>query len=317
MKQLQTLINRTNLKSSPKANMNAAEDFMEVVTTGHVITAAMKFFDMCTMESIPQHLQKVKETKGKGKKQKVFLDTVQEMIKEHVLIGQIESSTCHTVDNNADKVLTYAREILTLGLLLAEFKDAVKEGDGPRVIRCWKFLLPIFRAARRKNYAIQAFTLLAKRYVLLSPRLQQQLVWSRFVNVQGIPGGNIEMDLHMEHLNRITKSALGNQGSNLQPSVITRIGKISGALMSVSKQFDEVSGVTKQATSHTATSYQKDLQKIVHQLSSVSKVFENKPGRSHQSFSSVDCHITAPLSNPPNFPKFVSWMKHQLCQHTQ
>jgi len=50
MKQLQTLINRTNLKSSPKANMNAAEDFMEVVTTGHVIAPAMKFFDMSTME---------------------------------------------------------------------------------------------------------------------------------------------------------------------------------------------------------------------------------------------------------------------------
>lgn len=96
----------------------------------------MKLFDMCTMESIPLHLQRVKETKGKGKKQKAFLDTVQEMIKEHILIGQIESSTCHTVDNNADKVLTYAREILTLGPLLAEFRDAVKEGDGPQVIRC-------------------------------------------------------------------------------------------------------------------------------------------------------------------------------------
>jgi len=115
-------------------------------------------------------LQRVKETKGKGKKQKLFLDTVQEMIKEHILIGQIESSTCNT-DNNADKVLAYAREMMSLGLLLAEFKDAVKEGDGPRVIRCWRFLLPIFRAARRNNYAIQAFTLLAKRYALLSPRL--------------------------------------------------------------------------------------------------------------------------------------------------
>jgi len=147
--------------------------------------------------------------------------------------------------------------------------------------------------------------------------IQQQLVWSRFVNVRGIPGGNIEMDLHMEHLNRITKSALGNQGSNLQPSAITRVGKISGALMSVCKQFDEVSGVTKQATSHTATSYQKDLHKIVHQLSSVSKVFENKAGRSHRSFTSVDCHITTPLSNPPNFTKFVSWMKDQFSRHTQ
>lgn len=94
MKQLQTFINHTNLKSSLKANMNAAADFMEVVTIGHVhvIAAAMKFCDMSTMESIPQHLQKVKETKIKGKKQKLFLDVAQEMIEEYILIG-------HTIIN--------------------------------------------------------------------------------------------------------------------------------------------------------------------------------------------------------------------------
>lgn len=29
---------------------------------------------------------------------------------------------------------------------LAEFKDAVKEGDGPQVIQVWKFLLPLSTA---------------------------------------------------------------------------------------------------------------------------------------------------------------------------
>ena len=65
-------------------------------------------------------------------------------------------SVYHT--RSYDKVIIYAREVLSMGMLHAEFRDTVKEGDGPCVIRVWKFLLPTFRAANR----IQAFTLLAK-----------------------------------------------------------------------------------------------------------------------------------------------------------
>ena len=93
-----------------------------------------------------------------------------------------------------DKV---AKEVLTLGMFLAEFKDAVEVGDGPRVIQVWKILLPIFKAAKRKTYAIQTFNLLAKRYYLCSPRMQQQLIWSQFIITRGVPRGNKEMDLHM------------------------------------------------------------------------------------------------------------------------
>ena len=37
MRQLQLLIDRKNLKRSPKEDMNAAGDFMKVVTAGHVL----------------------------------------------------------------------------------------------------------------------------------------------------------------------------------------------------------------------------------------------------------------------------------------
>ncbi len=38
--QLHNLINRKNLSSKPKHNLNAREDFMEVVGIGHIIAAA-------------------------------------------------------------------------------------------------------------------------------------------------------------------------------------------------------------------------------------------------------------------------------------
>ena len=32
-----------------------------------------------------------------------------------------------------------------------EFKDAIREGDGNRVLRVWKYFLLLFKAADRKN----------------------------------------------------------------------------------------------------------------------------------------------------------------------
>ena len=40
-----------------------------------------------------------------------------------------------------DTVYNYAREVISLGLLLFEFDDGVHEGDGDRIIRCWCFFL--------------------------------------------------------------------------------------------------------------------------------------------------------------------------------
>ena len=42
-------------------------------------------------------------------------------------------------DNQASKddVYRYACELLSLGLLYSEYSDAIKEGDGQRVFRCF------------------------------------------------------------------------------------------------------------------------------------------------------------------------------------
>ena len=114
-----------------------------------------------------------------------------------------------------DGVLEYATDVLTLGLLLMEFNDAIREGDGNRICRCWQFFLPIFKATKRKNYAIEAFVLLAQLHFLFTPRMAAQLKWSRTINTHRRPGKNIPCDLHMEHLNRLCKSSLTNLGANI------------------------------------------------------------------------------------------------------
>ena len=48
----------------------------------------------------------------------------------------------------------------------------------------------------------------------------------------------------MEHLNRIVKVSIGQQGSNLSPKAITRSGKCAGPLMTIAQQFDKESAVS-------------------------------------------------------------------------
>ena len=288
--------------------MNAAQDFMEVVTVSHVIAAALKYFGMVEIHATPQGLDKVQRANSTNK-QRLFLSIIQKMLTKQILLHDITSGPALESD---DQVAMYARELLTLGLLLAEFTDAVKEGDGPRVIRVWKFLLPIFSSARRSNYAIQSFNLLAKCHYLASPRIQQQIIWSRFINMRGVPGGNKEMDLHMEHLNRTIKLALASQGSNLRPKSIHRIGKIAGALHTVTQQFDEHSCVSYQGGKHASVSYQKDIERIVHQLHNKTGVFSDLSGRKHRSFPKLDGHITTSLCTRQNYEKIIQWMNKQF-----
>lgn len=46
MYQLRNLINRRNVVTDPKKDMNACEDFFELITNAHILTAAMQKFDM-------------------------------------------------------------------------------------------------------------------------------------------------------------------------------------------------------------------------------------------------------------------------------
>lgn len=59
-----------------------------------------------------------------------------------------------------DNVHNYSMHLLTIHCLYFEMRDAIKEGDGDRVLQCWKYLLPVFRNSGRKNYTIEAFHLL-------------------------------------------------------------------------------------------------------------------------------------------------------------
>ena len=177
----------------------------------------------------------------------------------------------------------YSRNLLSIGCLYLEMQDAIKEGDGERVLQCWRYLLPVFLNSGCKNYTIEAFQFLYQYQYGLTPRQAQQLIWSRFVNTQGVQGKNIPLDLHLDHLNRICKTSMGHLGANKTDDAIVRCGKALGTMYRLLEKFDRDNSVSDVSGTHLKPSYKRDLNIILHELQE-SKVFKIIPGRVHTSF---------------------------------
>lgn len=205
---------------------------------------------------------------------------------------------------SSDGIMEYGKEVFSLGLLYMEFHDAIKEGDGLRVLRCWKYLLLIFKASQRKNYSIEAFNLLCQYFYYLSPQLAQQLLYSRFINVHGRVGCNIPCDLHMEHLNRIVKETMQHLGANKTERAIVRSSKCSQLLTTLLSNFDIATGLKDVSGSHVRASERSDVEQMVSVLCS-NAVFCNRGKRSHgafKNFKSNDLIMSLDLT------KLKEWM---------
>jgi len=154
---------------------------------------------------------------------------------------------------------------MSLGLLLMEFNDAVREGDGTRILRCWRYFLLLFKASGRTNYSVEAFTLLAQYEYMLSPRMAMQLKWSRTVNVHGRRGKNVAGDLHMENLNRECKNTLSGLGANTNDYSVQRVGKCIGRMQTILHKYDQVNRVHGDSGTHTRRSTLVDFNKVLQQ----------------------------------------------------
>ena len=77
-----------------------------------------------------------------------------------------------------DHIFNYGCLHLSLGLLLRDAEDAVKEGDGRRLIRVWKFLTFLYRLKGANKYALAGLRLQASVLGLLTPREAHRLTES-------------------------------------------------------------------------------------------------------------------------------------------
>ena len=59
-----------------------------------------------------------------------------------------------------DMINVYATQIISIGCFYFEFSDRIREGHSERVLRCWRYLLPMFHSSGIKNYTLEALNML-------------------------------------------------------------------------------------------------------------------------------------------------------------
>ena len=292
--QIRNLINRCDVSSSCKKHMNANEDYFQLVVSGHTLAAAMELLGMSSVNDTPTSalispdVWMLDDSQRKSK----IIAIARKLVDKYFHLSAHFSPSGKS--KPVDAVYSYACETLSLGLLYSEFTDAIKEGDGDRVLRVWKYLLLLFKASQQKNYAIEAFTILAQYHFILPPVLAEQLKWSRFINVHGLPAHNISCDLQMEHLNRLAKTAIEGLGANKFETAIMRVGKNIGTVDSAMENFDNEHHVPSISGSHSKKSSEKDLLKIV-QLLQAERVMKIIPRRKHNSFKKLKPNLIQTL----------------------
>jgi len=172
--QLKNLINRTAVPTEPDTNLKAAEDFLLVVLHAHIVAAAEVILSQQSISSVGKLAEEIV-----NKYLNINIPSVEEL--RRIAAERKQPAAQRRANNQGakrkkqqqssntsnDGVCLYAREVLSIGLIWHEFHDAVKEGDGERVTRVWKFLLLVFKNSGRKNYSLEALNLfLQEQYTL-------------------------------------------------------------------------------------------------------------------------------------------------------
>jgi len=147
------------------------------VTEGHILAAVMQEFEMSALDDTPCSSLSPEESFALDplKRHDITIQALQKVVKKFVDVS-VPSTTDGGKPQNlqrkkgvtgrsnrkkgkkagadeADTVLEYARDVLSLGLLYMGFVDAIREGDGSRILLCWRYLLFVFRASHHTNYA--------------------------------------------------------------------------------------------------------------------------------------------------------------------
>ena len=292
--------------SDPHKDANACEDFFLLTVTCHILCAAMKIMQMSSLNDFPDGIEDDWNIGTKEGRRKKLYSIASDVISRFLDIS-VFSGEGNDQSTNQDQIFEYAKEVFSVGLLYMVFQDGIREGNGELVVNVWKYLLILFKATSHKNYALEAFHLLAELEWILPSRQVMQVKFSRFVNTNGRQGCNIPSDLYMEHLNRMVKNCITHLGANKTESSIQRVGKCIGLIDELTESFDNWNNLPTSSMHHPVPISVKDRDQIIQVLQQVD-VFTVHAGRQHTNFKNFSCN---PMKNVDK-KEIELWMKKQF-----
>ncbi|CAB4018776.1 hypothetical protein AC249_AIPGENE19271 [Paramuricea clavata] len=186
--------------------------------------------------------------------------------------NQQTQNTERIPEGKDDCIYNYGCLNIILGLMLRDAKDSVREGDGERLLRVWKYLTFIFRVTGCYKYALAGLRLIASVNSLLSPRQAHRLTWNRFAGVKNGPGKRISRDLRVEQLNKIAKEEIRALGyPNINDESVVKATKVTAAVEKMINASKDELKLKEKSGQHCNRKLGKDFETILHQVNNKAK----------------------------------------------
>ena len=208
-------------------------------------------------------------------------------------------------EQTTDDRYNYATALLNFGMIVFNFDDAVKEGDVEQILRCWQFMMQIFRAYKHTKCSFAALQLFFFSTCLLSERLSHLLKWNRTVNNNnGGKGQNISLDLRLEHLSNLLKEMLKYLGVNVTQKSAQRCSEAISAPEEILTNMDTELGIDQPSGHHTSANDDKDFLLLVKKIQERGDMFTFTPERKYQKISNFNRNILGEL----DFGQLNKWI---------
>ena len=136
-----SLLNRNTVTTDAKKAVDANLEFLCTVVKGHFLASACRVCGVTKLDSKlplpPGIIQADRE------QQLRYVRRIASQVVEDCTLIDTSGAVVETNDH----VYNYAKVLCHYGALILEFRDAIAEGDGDRVYRCWCVMLPHFLAS--------------------------------------------------------------------------------------------------------------------------------------------------------------------------
>ncbi|XP_070572406.1 uncharacterized protein [Ptychodera flava] len=301
----------TNMNDRPLTNNYSGDDSADSKKE-YILKEARKFVDKYVMNQVP----KLEDTAPRSindysckycGKMYIRPKNLEKHEKTHETSSTI--SDTHHIEQGADEdqVYNYTQCTLTLLLLRLNHNDAIKHGDGERILRLYKYFYLYYKVSNCPKYAYATLELLAQVQCLLSPRLAHRLTWNRSVNWQGKIDTNHPMDLDIEHDNKVFKDDVTSYRGEITERTINRVSRSINTTEAILNHYDKVTKIRKASGKHTRQDTTDDVYTLVAQFTDA-RLFELTTGRHHSAFPRIQAN---PLSKL-DMVAFKSWLSKSL-----
>eukprot|EP00057_Strongylocentrotus_purpuratus_P016759 XP_011671233.1 PREDICTED: uncharacterized protein LOC752492 isoform X2 [Strongylocentrotus purpuratus] len=190
-------------------------------------------------------------------------------------------------ETNPDTRFEYSKAILHLGLGEMVRHDAVREGDGNRMIQHWRLDLVHFYEKHHWKYLIEGHNLIMDVNGGVSERVAHQLRWNRTENIHGGEGKNVGKD-------KDNKVSIDRAGGILNESNVSRYSQVVGMRKTINRKFDPKMTTGRMTMGRRKVVQKPEVQAGESDTANLAKLLVKHkclveiPGRSHQGFEDFE-----------------------------